>query len=323
MIKVEWFYWLCGLLFVLIALQVVNDRGNPKRLGSAAFWGLLGLSFGYGTFVVHKQAPAWVLGIAVIVIAVLAGFGFPTRGQERTTTPAEREHFANKFGNKLFLPALVIPVVAAIFGAWLAKVELGNGKPLLETGSATIIGLGVASILALIVGMVLFRPKSLAAPLHEGRRLLEHIGWAAILPQMLATLGLLFTASGVGKAVGHVTNHLIPKGSLIAAVALYCIGMAIFTIIMGNAFAAFPVMTAAVGWPLLVQQFHGTPAVVFAIGMLAGFCGTLCTPMAANFNLVPAALLEMKDQYGPIKAQIPTAIPLLACNIVLMYVFAF
>jgi uncharacterized membrane protein len=214
-------------------------------------------------------------------------------------------------------------VVAALFGAWLAKVKLGDGKPLLETGFGTIIGLGVASLLALAVGLALLRPRSPAVPMHEGRRLLEHIGWAAILPQMLATLGLLFTASGVGKAVGRVTDHLVPKGSLIAAVALYCIGMAIFTIIMGNAFAAFPVMTAAVGWPLLVQQFGGTPAVVFAVGMLAGFCGTLCTPMAANFNLVPAALLEMKDQSGPIKAQIPTAIPLLGCNIVIMYIFAF
>jgi uncharacterized membrane protein len=323
MIKVEWFYWLCGLFFVLIALQVVNDRSNPKRLGSAAFWGILGLSFGYGTFVVNKQAPAWLLGIAVIGLAVLAGSGFPGRGHEQTTTLHERARFADRFGNKLFLPALVIPVVAAIFGAWLAKVKLGDGKLLLQSGSATIIGLGVASLLALAVGMALLKPKSPTVPLHEGRRLLEHIGWAAILPQMLATLGLLFNASGVGKAVGRVTDHLVPKGSLIAAVALYCIGMAVFTIIMGNAFAAFPVMTAAVGWPLLVQQFHGTPAVVFAIGMLAGFCGTLCTPMAANFNLVPAALLEMKDQYGPIKAQIPTAIPLLACNIALMYVFAF
>jgi uncharacterized membrane protein len=318
-IKVEWFYWLCGLFFVLIALQVVNDRSNPKRIGSAAFWGILGLSFGYGTFVVNKQAPSWLLGIAVIGLAVLAGSGFPGRGYEQTTTPAERA----RFGNKLFLPALVIPVVAAIFGAWLAKVKLGDGKLLLQSGSATIIGLGIASLLALAVGMALLKPRSPAVPLHEGRRLLEHIGWAAILPQMLATLGLLFNASGVGKAVGRITDHLVPKGSLIAAVALYCIGMAVFTIIMGNAFAAFPVMTAAVGWPLLVQQFDGTPAVVFAIGMLAGFCGTLCTPMAANFNLVPAALLEMKDQYGPIKAQIPTAVPLLASNIVLMYVFAF
>jgi uncharacterized membrane protein len=322
-IKVEWFYWICGIFFLLIALQVFNDRTNPKRLGSAAFWGILGLSFGYGTLVVHKSAPSWLLGIAVIGLAVLAGFGFPGKGQEQTTTPAERVAFADRFGNKLFLPALVIPVVAALFGAWLAKLKLGDGKPLLETGFGTIIGLGVASLLALVVGLALLRPRSPAVPMHEGRRLLEHIGWAAILPQMLATLGLLFTASGVGKAVGRITDHLVPKGSLIAAVALYCIGMAIFTIVMGNAFAAFPVMTAAVGWPLLVQQFHGTPAVVFAVGMLAGFCGTLCTPMAANFNLVPAALLEMKDQYGPIKAQIPTAIPLLACNIVIMYIFAF
>ncbi|MFI5734173.1 DUF979 domain-containing protein [Kribbella sp. NPDC051587] len=323
MIKVEWFYWLCGLFFVLIALQVLNDRTNPKRLGSAAFWGILGLSFGYGTFVVNKTAPSWILGIAVIGLAVLAGSGFPGKGEERTTTPAERATFADRFGNKLFLPALVIPVVAALFGAWLAKVKLGDGTLLLQSGSATIIGLGVASLLALAVAVALLRPPSPAVPLHEGRRLLEHIGWAAILPQMLATLGLLFNASGVGKAVGRVTDHLVPKGSLIAAVALYCIGMAVFTIIMGNAFAAFPVMTAAVGWPLLVQQFDGTPAVVFAIGMLAGFCGTLCTPMAANFNLVPAALLEMKDQYGPIKAQIPTAIPLLGCNIAIMYFFAF
>jgi uncharacterized membrane protein len=45
--------------------------------------------------------------------------------------------------------------------------------------------------------------------------------------------------------------------------------------------------------------------------------------MAANFNLVPAALLDKKSRYGSIKAQIPTAIPLLACTIVLMYVLAF
>jgi uncharacterized membrane protein len=57
--------------------------------------------------------------------------------------------------------------------------------------------------------------------------------------------------------------------------------------------------------------------------MLAGFCGTLVTPMAANFNIVPTALLELKDQYGPIKAQLPTAIPLWGANVGVMYFFAF
>ena len=104
---------------------------------------------------------------------------------------------------------------------------------------------------------------------------------------------------------------------------VFALGMALFTMIMGNAFAAFPVMIAAIGAPLLIQAYGGDPAVIGAVGMLAGFCGTLMTPMAANFNLVPAALLELKDQYGVIRAQIPTALPLLAANILILYFAAF
>ena len=49
-----------------------------------------------------------------------------------------------------------------------------------------------------------------------------------------------------------------------------------------------------------MRHFGGDPAVIGAVGMLAGFCGTLMTPMAANFNIVPAALLELKDRNGVI-----------------------
>jgi uncharacterized membrane protein len=322
MIKVEWFYWVCAAFFVIVSLIRLTDSGDRKRFGSAAFWGILAFAFVYGTFVVAKTAPPVVEGVAVLALAGLAGLGFPGKGTERTTSDDERRTLAERFGNKLFLPALLIPLIAVFFGAVLSNVKTGGG-PFLEKGSATIIGLGVASLIALVVGMVLFGVKSPAIPFREGDRLLGHIGWAAILPQFLATLGLLFNAAGVGKVVGDITNAILPKGVLLLAVMVYCLGMALFTIIMGNAFAAFPVMTAAVGWPLLVQQFHGNPPAVFAVGMLAGFCGTLVTPMAANFNLVPAALLELKDQYGPIKAQIPTAIPLLVANIAIMYFFAF
>jgi uncharacterized membrane protein len=99
--------------------------------------------------------------------------------------------------------------------------------------------------------------------------------------------------------------------------------MALFTMIMGNAFAAFPVMTAAIGLPILIRGYGGDPAVVCAIGMLAGFCGTLMTPMAANYNIVPAALLDLKDRNGVIKAQVGTALPLLAANLLLIYFLAF
>jgi uncharacterized membrane protein len=171
--------------------------------------------------------------------------------------------------------------------------------------------------------MWLLKTPHFAVPLHEGRRLTENIGWAAVLPQLLAMLGLVFATAGVGKAIGDSAGQILPRGSLIAAVVLYCVGMALFTIIMGNAFAAFPVMTAAIGYPLLIQNYHGTAAAVFAIGMLSGYCGTLCTPMAANFNIVPVALLELKSDYAVIREQIPTAGPLLLCNIALMYIVAF
>jgi uncharacterized membrane protein len=120
-----------------------------------------------------------------------------------------------------------------------------------------------------------------------------------------------------------LVGGLIPNGSLFGAVLAFGLGMALFTMVMGNAFAAFPVMFAGVALPLLIREHGGDPAIICAIGMLAGFCGTLMTPMAANFNIVPAALLELKDRNGVIKAQIGTALPLLVVNIGLIWWLAF
>jgi uncharacterized membrane protein len=322
MIKAEYFYWLVGSVFLVMAAQMLRDRTNPKRYGSAVFWGLLGVGFIYSTWVTEKKVPAEPLGAGVLVMAGLAGFGLTGRGQAKTTGPEERERHAERLGNKLFITALTIPVVAVLCATVGKNLRVG-GQPLLQKGSETILGLGIAAVVALVVGMVLLRERRPATPLHDGRGLLEAMGWATLLPQMLAVLGALFAAAGVGKAIGSITKHVLPDGQVFVAVVVYCVGMALFTAVMGNAFAAFPVMTAAIGWPVLITQAHGNPAVVLAVGMLAGFCGTLTTPMAANFNIVPAALLELKDQYGPIKAQLPTAGLLLICNIAIMAIFAF
>ena len=144
---------------------------------------------------------------------------------------------------------------------------------------------------------------------------------------MLAALGAVFLAAGVGKQVGQLFTAHLPLDTRGAAVAAYCIGMALFTAVMGNAFAAFPVMTAAVGLPVVVHRFGGDPAVVCAIGMLSGFCGTLLTPMAANFNVVPANLLELPDRKAALNAvirtQAPTALAVLVVNVLLMRWLAF
>ena len=316
MITLHWLYTLAGVMFAAIALLSALDRTNPKRFGNAAFWGLMALSLLGGDWIGDLGNGLLVLGLAG-----LAGFGFIGRSHPPTTNEQEREAWSAKLGNRLFLPALIIPATALV-GTLIYNYTPVGGFGWIEAKRETYVFLGLGVLLALATIFAWLRPSAIA-PLQEGRRLIDAIGWAAVLPQMLAALGVLFAAAGIGDIIGELTQSVIPKGSIFLTVLVFALGMALFTMIMGNAFAAFPVMVAAIGVPLLIQGYGGDPAVVGAVGMLAGFCGTLMTPMAANFNLVPAALLELKDQYGVIRAQILTALPLLAANILILYFAAF
>jgi uncharacterized membrane protein len=316
MIKLSAVYLLTGLLFAAFAVFSALDRNNRKRLGNALFWALVAVSFLAGDRIGDIGN-----GIVVLGLALIAGFGLLGRGAPATTSPEERRDLSERFGNRLFIPALTLPLVVALGVLVLKPLELG-GQPLLDPKQATLISLALAAVSAVAVALVLLRQPPLA-PIQEGRRLMDTVGWAALLPQMLAALGAVFALAGVGELIGQLVTAWIPLDTRLAAVAVYCLGMAAFTIVMGNAFAAFPVLTAGVGLPILIKGFGGDPAVVCAIGMLSGFCGTLMTPLAANFNLVPPALLELPDRYAVIKAQIPTALPLLIVNVVLMYVLAF
>ena len=316
MIKLGVVYVAAGVMFAGFAIFSATDRNNPKRLGNAAFWGLVALSLLAGDRLGDLGNGVLVLGLAMI-----AGFGLLGRGQPDTTSPAERRELSERFGEKLFIPALTLPLVV-IFGILVLKPLQIGGAPLLDPKQATLISLALGALIATAVAVILLRQPAIS-PLQEGRRLMDTVGWAALLPQMLAALGAVFALAGVGKVVGDLLTTYLPIDTRAAAVAVYCLGMAGFTMIMGNAFAAFPVLTAGVALPILIHRFGGDPAVVCAIGMLSGFCGTLMTPLAANFNLVPPALLELPDRYAVIKAQIPTAIPLLIANMVLMYALAF
>ena len=311
----EQVYWLAGAMFAGIAVRSFGDRANRRRSGNAAFWGLLAVSFLFGSELGDLANGMLVLALTALGAAAMG------QGSPKTTSVGEREASARVKGNAIFTPALIIPVVAIAGTLTLGKVRI-HGVPVADPKQVTLIALALGIIIALVVAVLRFRPPALA-PVEEGRRLSDAIGWAIILPQLLAALGAVFAISGVGAAVGHVAATWLPLGHPFAAVVAYCIGMALFTMVMGNAFAAFPVMTAAIGLPLIVHRFGGDPAIMGAVGMLAGYCGTLATPMAANYNIVPAALLELPERNGVIRVQIPTAIPLLLCNIVLMYLLVF
>ena len=316
MITLEHIYLLTGLMAGGVALVNASDPTNLRRFNNTVFWGIYAITFLAGSYLPDIVNGFLVIGM--VLVASIRGLG---QGKRESSTRAERDASAARWGNKLFIPALTIPVLTVIGTFLFKKISIG-GTPLVDVKQVTVISLAIATVIALVVGMWMLRPP-LLAPIREARRLLDAVGWAAVLPQMLAALGALFALAGVGTVVSGLVERWIPLSNPSVVVVTYALGMALFTMIMGNAFAAFPVMTAGIGLPLIVGRFGGNPAIMAAIGMLSGFCGTLMTPMAANFNIVPTALLELPDENAVIKVQIPTALMLLAANILLMNFLVF
>ncbi len=315
-IPITYLYDLVGAILALTALMTLGDRHHPKRYSSALFWGLYALVFLVGELL----PPVWV-GIGVVAMALIAGFGGVGVGRHNALPEMSAKASATRLGHNLFIPALAIPVVTVIGTVFLKDVKFG-GVLLLDPKNTTLVSLGLGCIVAFVLACWLTRDTPMQG-MRESRRLTDALGWAIVLPQMLGMLGLVFSDAGVGKAVAHVTTAYINMDMRLVAVIVYVVGMALFTIVMGNGFAAFPVMTGGVGVPILVGLHQANPAVMAAIGMFSGYCGTLMTPMAANFNIVPAALLELPDKNAVIKVQVPTAAALLVVNIFLLYFLAF
>jgi uncharacterized membrane protein len=311
MIGLEAIYILLGAMFAAFALGQAMDR----RWRSTIFW---------SCFAVLLAGGSWLSDLAngalVLILAVVATFGLKP-GVAVSADETAGTASARRLGNWLFAPALAIPAIT-LAGTFLLPLAKVRGVPLVDPKQVTLVSLAFGAMVGLALATVLLR-ASMVTAMKEGRRLVDAIGWAAVLPQMLAALGGIFAIAGVGKVVAQLATGYIPMTAPLVAVVVYTTGMALFTIVMGNAFAAFPVMTAGIGLPLIVGKFGGDPVIMSAIGMLSGFCGTLLTPMAANFNIVPAAVLELKDRNAVIKVQAPTAFLLLFANTTLMALFVF
>jgi len=310
-LTINYLFYLVGIILLVVGGMILTDKAHPKRFSAGVFWLIYALIFLIGDWI-----PVQVVGVLVVAMALIAGLGGVTGAKPKMLSEQTRRQSAVRLGNKLFVPALTIPVVTVILTLG-AKYLVFGGVPLIELKNVTLIGFGVGCVIALAIACVMTR-DTVGQSMRETRRLIDALSWAAVLPQMLGMLGLVFSDAGVGKAVAHVTTAYVNMDYRLVAVAVYVVGMALFTMVMGNGFAAFPVMTGGVGVPILVGVFHGNPATMAAIGMFSGYCGTLMTPMAANFNIVPAALLELPDKNAVIKVQVPTALTLMIVNIFLL-----
>jgi uncharacterized membrane protein len=295
-----------GAVLIIFAMFTFADRTNPSRVGTGVFWGLLGTAFAFGSVF-----PAWATGALVIGMAAVDGLGQVKHGAHRDPAPDEMVRGADRFGWRIFLPVLMIPALTYL----PSLIPWGPG---VSADRIVFVSLGYASLAAGIVAWWLTRSGPMAL-VHEGRRLADAIGAVVILPQLLASLGTLFTTAGVGKAIAKVVGMIIPSGSPLAVAFACCLTIAVFTFVMGNSFAALPVIMAGLGIPLLVNQFRIDAGAVGLILLTGASCGTLCTPMAANFNIVPAALFEMRDPYGVIKFQAPYALAMFLVHVALLW----
>jgi uncharacterized membrane protein len=311
MITLNYLYYILGASLAVIATFILFDRTNPRRIASGLFWLCYAAVFLAGNFL----SPVLV-GLLVVLMAGIAGMGWVVGGTPKMPSEPTRIQSALKLGNRLFIPALTIPVVTLLISLLSSRLKFGNVY-LIDKSNPAVVGFGIGCVVALSIARYMTR-DTLSQSMREARRLVDALSWAAVLPQMLGMLGLVFSDAGVGSAVAHLSSNYLNLDARFAAVGAYCIGMALLTMLMGNGFAAFPVITGGIGIPVLVGVFHGNPAVMVAIGMSSGYCGTLMTPMAANYNFVPANLLELPDKYTVIRIQIPTALTVLVVNIFLL-----
>ncbi|MEG2411552.1 MAG: DUF979 domain-containing protein [Clostridium sp.] len=291
-----------GLVALYVGVKTLLDKEHKSKIGTATFWIALAIVIGFGRWIPNK-----VNGLLIVVMAIPSVFNKVLPGENKVATPEHRNKMAKKIGNKIFIPALMMGAFAIIFA--------------LFTDISPLVGVGVGVFVAMIMVVVMAKETKPVDFLDDAKRMLDMVGPLSILPLLLASLGAIFTASGVGEVVSSLVGWMIPDGNIVIGVIVYAVGMALFTMIMGNAYAAITVMTVGIGAPFVLA--HGLdPNIVGMLALTCGFCGTLCTPMAANFNIVPVAILEMKDKYTVIKNQLLVAGAMLAFQIVYILLIA-
>lgn len=309
----EFFYVLCGVVCFDTAFRA--KKNEEAKAGTILFWTLTGIIFMLG-----RILPSAAVGGMLVIMGCLTVTKQVKMGKFKESTAEFRKASSEKIGTKIFLPAISVGVIALVLS--FVKYNVVNDGVVTPTALNGAIMTGVACVIALILAFAICKPK-ISETREDTSRLLMQVGAACLLPQLLGALGSVFAEAGVGEVISGMISSVVPQGNILIGVIIYVLGMVVFTMIMGNAFAAFTVITAGIGVPFVISQ-GGNPAIIGALGMTAGYCGTLMTPMAANFNIVPCAVLETKDpKWSVIKAQLPMALMMIVVHVILMLALGF
>ena len=289
------------MITIYAGIKNLLDKENPSRVGTAVFWCSFGIVCGFGSWL-----PAKVSGVLVLIMCLPPIFKKVKIGKTDNPTKEHTEQQFKKIGMKIFVPAFSVAVCSLFFA--------------LFSNMSSMVAITVGVIVAMVLLMAFDAKQNKPAVfLNDSERFLGITGPLSMLPQLLGCLGGVFTAAGVGDVIAQLVEKIVPKGNVNIGIIVYAIGMVLFTMIMGNAFAAITVMTVGIGAPF-VLAYGANPVVIGMLALTCGYCGTLLTPMAANFNILPVAILNMKDRWGAIKNQVLVAIIMLVFQICYMIV---
>lgn len=297
----EVLYMFMGFIAMYVGLKNARDKENPAPYGTAVFWCSLGVVLAFG-----RWFPPLVSGLIVIVMTLPAITKKVKVGKIHAPSAEHMKKMSDKIGAKIFIPAISMGIFAIIFA--------------LFTDLGALVGVGFGVLVSVILLMIFSPENKPTVFLNDSERLLSQVGPLSMLPMLLASLGAIFTAAGVGDVVSKIVGKFIPEGNVNVGIIVFALGMVLFTMVMGNAFAAITVMTVGIGAPF-VLAYGANPVIIGMIALTCGYCGTLMTPMAANFNVVPVAMLDMKDRFGVIKNQIIPAVLILIFQIGYMIMF--
>lgn len=297
----EIIYMLTGFVTIYTGIKNLRDPENPSRIGTAVFWTILGVIISFGRWI-----PTTVVGLLIIIMCIPAVLKKVKMGNVQKMTVEETKANFEKIGMKVFIPAFVIGAGALVFAVF---TDLG-----------ALVGVGFGVLTSAILLMVLLPSNKPAVIINDAERMISTVGPLSMLSMLLACLGSVFTAAGVGETIAKLVSGVIPKGNITVGIIIYALGMMLFTIIMGNAFAAITVMTVGIGAPF-VLSYGADPVLIGMLALTCGYCGTLLTPMAANFNMVPVALLDMKKRFTVIRNQFVIALIMITFQIIYMIIF--
>ncbi|MGH9800661.1 MAG: 5-oxoproline transporter, DUF979 family subunit, partial [Blastocatellia bacterium] len=169
-------YALTGIVLFVFAAMTFTDKSNPRRIGSGLFWLLLGVVFAFGSWM-----PYWLTGLLVLTMVAIDGMGRVSKGEVRNR---DCEEAVSSKDNQIFVPVIAIPVMTFFFAILFRQLGM-------DANRGALVGLGFGGVAAMVIALGLTR-SNFKVMMNEGRRLNEAMGAVNILPQLLASLGVIF-----------------------------------------------------------------------------------------------------------------------------------